>query len=100
MVDEQQVGSPLRPHRLTLTSKGPLPIVLGHPREQFDPGVVVAIGYEDRQRSFEVGSHDDGPSEVVALGVRVLTEHDHVVARPAPRPGEGSRVDVRARAPE
>jgi len=41
-----------------------------------------------------------GAAEVEPLGMRLLGEHDDVVALPAPFAGELTGVDVRARAPE
>ena len=55
----------------------------------------VAVEHEDRQRAFERRLHGAGAAEVVLLGVRLLRDHDDVMAGVAPFARERPRVDVR-----
>ena len=56
----------------------------------------VAVEHEHRQQPADLGPHDPRAADVVALGVRLLAEDDHVVTRKAPLARQRTRVHVGA----
>ena len=62
---------------------------------------LVLVQHEDgQQRVGQLGNDDACTAEVVALGITLLADDDHVVAGVAPLAREGTRVHVRPGAAE
>ena len=61
---------------------------------------LVFVEHEHRQSPADLRPDQLRRADVVALGVPLLAEEQHLVARPAPLAGQRARVDVGARSAE
>ena len=100
MVREDHIGRHLRAQRGRIERD--VAFTFG-PREvlqQLRLDALVAVEHEDGEQPADIRHEDLRPPDVVALGMRLLADHDDVMAGTAPFTRDRTRVDVRSRSAE
>ena len=100
VVREDDVGGQERAERRRVRVDPAVELVPGAILDPLHVVALVAVDHERGQQPADVGSERLRGAEVVPLRLRLLREHDDVVAGAAPLAREHARVDVRARAAE
>ena len=97
VVQEEEVGRQVLAHDGGVPLDEVAALGLGEVLQRAGLEVLVTVEDEDGERpAGQVGPDDPRAPEVVALGMRLLAEDDHLVPETSPGPGERARVDVRA----
>ena len=97
MVDEQEVGGDVLAHGGGVLLDEAAALVGGQLLHVGGLEIGVAVEDEDGQPRVDRGPDDARGAEVVAGGIGVLAEDDHLVPEPAPGACQRSGVDVRPR---
>ena len=94
VVRKDQVGRHVRAQRGGVECDVACPFVDGEILQQLRLHTLVPIEHENGEQPADVRTEHLGSREVVTLGMRLLADHDDVVAGAAPFTREGTRVDV------
>ena len=97
MVGEDEIGRQSRAQSRGVQLDEPLALRSRQVLEQSRLEPFVTVEDEDRQQPADLWSDDLCRPDVVQLGVPLLREDDNLVARHAPFPRQGARIDVGAR---
>ena len=98
VVDEDEVGGQALAQRGGVRVDPRVEVRARAVLHPLDLVALVFVQHEYRQEPADVWAHSIGAAEVVALWMRLLGEHGHVVALAPPLAHELAGVDVRARA--
>jgi hypothetical protein len=88
VVDEQEVGRKVLTHRSRIALDVRVQFLAVQVLQEARSRRLVGVEHEDRQVRADVRAYGEGAAQVVALGVPLLAEHDHLVALLAPGAGE------------